>query len=62
MRYILYKITNLINGRYYIGRYATNNIYDSYMGSGIAIKNAIEKYGLENFVKEVIADTSANDR
>lgn len=59
--YIIYKITNQINGRYYIGRHATNNVNDSYMGSGIGIKNAIAKYGLENFTKEVIAEADNAD-
>ena len=55
MYYIIYKITNLINEKYYIGRHATKNINDDYMGSGIGIKNAINKYGKQNFVKEIIA-------
>lgn len=59
MRYIIYKVTNLINGKYYIGRHATKDINDSYMGSGLGIINAINKYGKENFKKEIIAE--AND-
>lgn len=55
MFYIVYKITNLLNHRYYIGRHATKNINDSYMGSGVGIINAIKKYGKENFKKEIIA-------
>jgi len=62
MRYIIYKISNNINGRYYIGRHATTDINDGYMGSGRAITNAINKYGKEAFSKEIIAESfSAED-
>lgn len=54
MHYV-YKITNLINGKMYIGkRKHKTPETDPYMGSGTQIKAAIEKYGRENFVKEII--------
>jgi hypothetical protein len=49
---IIYKTTNLINGKIYIGKDKHNN--DNYIGSGKILKQAIAKYGRNNFVKEVM--------
>ena len=49
---IIYQTTNLINGKKYIGRDAWNR--PSYLGGGKALRNAIKKYGRENFQKEIL--------
>lgn len=54
MKYIVYQITNTINGNIYIGVHATENIDDGYMGSGIAIMRAVKKYGKDAFKKEIL--------
>ena len=66
----IYKTTNLINGKIYIGYHCTNNLNDGYIGCGCrsqayaksAIKyglksaflSAVVKYGYENFKSEII--------
>lgn len=53
--YIIYKTTNLINGKYYIGKHRINgDIDDGYLGSGELILKAIAKHGPENFVRETL--------
>lgn len=54
---IIYKTINCINGKIYIGKYEGNR--ETYLGSGIHLKRAIEKYGKENF-KRITIDISEN--
>ena len=53
--YYIYEIKNNINDKTYIGQHKTKNLNDSYMGSGVILSKAFEKYGLGNFSKKVIA-------
>ena len=50
----IYKITNKLNNKEYIGVHSTLDLDDGYMGSGTAILYAIKKHGKNNFKKEIL--------
>jgi len=52
--YTIYKTTNNINHKTYIGKHQTKDINDEYYGSGKHLKHAIKKYGIETFCKEIL--------
>lgn len=54
MIHYIYKITNKVNGKGYVGKHSTTDINDGYFGSGIALKRAISKYGYDNFHKDIL--------
>jgi group I intron endonuclease len=56
---IIYKTTNLINGKFYVGKDERNK--PDYLGSGINLNRAIKKYGRENFIKETIEVCSTRE-
>jgi hypothetical protein len=60
MFYLVYKITNTINNKIYIGCHKTKDKNDGYFGSGKYLKNAIKKYGIENFTKDIIFEASSS--
>jgi group I intron endonuclease len=61
MHYLVYLITNLVNGKHYIGCHKTKNKDDGYMGSGKYLKNAQKKYGLEIFKKDILFEASSSE-
>ena len=50
----IYKTTNLINGKIYIGQHKSNLFDSQYKGSGVILRKAFAKYGKENFKVEII--------
>lgn len=59
MFFIVYKTTNLINQKIYIGIHKQKKGYsptdfDGYYGSGLNLQKAIEKYGEQNFKRETL--------
>ena len=58
----IYLITNTINGKKYIGK-CERPAHKStkYMGSGTYIQSAINKYGIENFTKELIEENLSKE-
>lgn len=57
-RHYCYRVDNLVNGKYYIGKRSCfgNPEDDPYLGSGKNIRRAIKRYGPENFKKTILAE------
>ncbi len=51
----IYKTTNLINGKMYIGKHECQKFdFEKYKGSGILLTKAFKKYGKQNFKCELL--------
>lgn len=50
----IYKTTNKINGKIYVGQHIGTLLDPEYYGSGKYLNNAIRKYGVNNFTVEVL--------
>jgi len=71
--YILYKTTNIVNGKEYIGIHKTNTLDDGYIGNGIysqknaeyktntPFRRAVVKHGYNNFKREIIKFCNSYD-
>ena len=79
MKYIVYKTTNIVNNKIYIGVHKTQNPnkFDRYIGNGVIIsknnsefkvsnadtpfRKALNKYGVQNFIRETISCFDTED-
>jgi hypothetical protein len=52
--HFIYKTTNLLTGRYYIGMHSTDDLEDGYLGSGKRLRYSIRKYGEQNHQREIL--------
>ena len=59
--YFLYKTTNKMNGKFYIGVHSTIKMDDGYLGSGKRLRYSIRKYGKENFEIEILEFFSSRE-
>lgn len=57
---IIYKTTNLTNGKIYVGQHYTS-ADDGYLGSGPTLKKVIKEIGKENFKRKVLEYCDSKD-
>lgn len=57
----IYVTTNKVNGKKYIGQRKYYGDHASYLGSGSVLRKAIQKYGIENFSREVIEECATKE-
>lgn len=64
-RYVIYKVTNKINGKIYIGKTYNfekrkrEHLYD--INNNLPFHRALKKYGIENFVWEIVDTANSDD-
>lgn len=60
----IYITTNHVNGKKYIGQknYDKRGNWKKYLGSGVILAKAIQKYGKENFSKEVVEECESKEQ
>ena len=56
MKGYIYLTTCLVNGKIYVGQSINHRDINTYLGSGIAFKCALRKYGKDNFKKTILVD------
>ena len=56
MKGYMYITTYLVSGNIYVGQSINHRDINTYLGSGVAFKNALKKYGKDAFVKTILID------
>ena len=59
--HFIYKTTNLINDKFYVGMHSTDDFEDGYVGSGKRLGYSVRKYGLENHKFEILEFLSSRE-
>jgi hypothetical protein len=54
--HIIYKTTCLVTGRYYVGMHSTDDLNDTYLGSGLRLLRSVKKYGADQHRREILED------
>lgn len=57
----IYKITNKVNGKIYVGKRKGSEFDEEYWGSGKKIKKALEEFGTRSFERKILEWCSTND-
>ena len=52
--HFIYRTTNLVNEKFYVGMHSTDDLEDGYIGSGKRLGYSIRKHGLENHKFEIL--------
>lgn len=59
--HFIYKTTNLITNKFYVGMHSTDDLEDGYFGSGKIIHYSVNKHGIENHKVEILEFLSSRD-
>lgn len=57
----IYKTTNTFNNKIYIGQHRADKFDSNYYGSGIVIRNIMDKYGIDKFRCELLEACDSED-
>lgn len=58
----VYKTTNIVTGKIYVGMHSTEYIFDEYLGSGSLFQLDYNKWGKSNYKKEILKEFSTRKK